>query len=364
MNPSLFLEYIEKYFRLIVGKITETYNGKTTEQPLLHKTMLTEEYSADLNWGSTEISHSVVAADVVSLDSSLPLKSRSTLSNAVGKLPKLGIKMCKKEHLISDINVMAARGAGEAEIAAKIFDDTTKVIKAMDARKEIMFLQGLSTGQCLVDPDTNNGTGIRVSFGYKDENTFTCTAKAWGDKGELPQDDVQQLFDKAAEDGNAITQVYLSKKYFDLFRHSDQGKLLFAAYNNSVVTDKTLLPTPSRKAFADALNDEYGAQFHVVDSVFRVENADGTKTAVRPWKEGNVVGIPSENAGRLVYGTLAEETMPVAGVTYTKSGSHVLVSKYSETDPLEEYTTAQALVLPVIDGASGIYVLTADEAKS
>ena len=364
MNASLFLEYIEKYFRMVVGKITEKYNGKTTEQPLLHKTMLAEEYSADLNWGATEINHSIVAADVVSLDSTLPLKSRSALSNAAGKLPKLGIKMRKGEKLISDINVMVARGADEATIAAKIFDDTTKVIKAMDARKEIMFLQALSTGQCLVDTDTNDGTGIRVSFGYKDENTFKCSAKAWGNTGELPQDDVQQLFDKAAEDGNAITQVYLSKKYFDLFRHSDQGKLLVASYNNTVVTDKTLLPVPSRRAFADALNDEYGATFHVVDSVFQVENADGTKTAVRPWKEGNVVGLPSETAGRLVYGTLAEETNPVEGVNYQKSGSHVLVSKYSKTDPLEEFTAAQALVIPVIDGASGIYVLTADEAAS
>ena len=53
MNPSLFIEYIDKYFRLVIGKITEKINGKKTEEQLLHKTMLTEEYSADLTWGST-----------------------------------------------------------------------------------------------------------------------------------------------------------------------------------------------------------------------------------------------------------------------------------------------------------------------
>ena len=51
MNPSLFIEYIDKYFRLVIGKITEKINGKKTEEQLLHKTMLTEEYSADLTWG-------------------------------------------------------------------------------------------------------------------------------------------------------------------------------------------------------------------------------------------------------------------------------------------------------------------------
>lgn len=175
MNASLFLEYIDKYFRLVVGKITEKFNDKSKEPTLLHKTMLTEEYSADLSWGATELNNSVVAADVVSLDSSLPLKSRSKISNATGKLPKLGLKMRKGEKLISDINVMVARGAEESAIAAKIFDDTTKVIKSMDIRKEIMFLQALSTGACLVeDDDENTGTGIRVEFGYKDENSFKC----------------------------------------------------------------------------------------------------------------------------------------------------------------------------------------------
>lgn len=58
MNPSLFIEYIDKYFRLVIGKITEKINGKKTEEQLLHKTMLTEEYSADLTWGSTELNTS------------------------------------------------------------------------------------------------------------------------------------------------------------------------------------------------------------------------------------------------------------------------------------------------------------------
>lgn len=364
MNASLFLEYIDKYFRMVVGKITEKYNDAKQEQPLLHKSLLTEEYSADLTWGATELNHSVVAADVVALDSSLPLKSRAKISNASGDLPKLGMKMRKGEKLLSDINVMIARGTDEATIASKIFDDTSKVIKGIDVRNEIMFLEGLSTGVCLVDSDEENtGTGIRVDFGYKDENKFKCKGKAWGNTGETPQDDVQQLFDKAAEDGNTLSHVYLSKRYFDLFRHSDQGKQLVANYNNVVITSKTLLSVPSRSAFLEALSDEYGATFHYVNSSFRVELPDGSKKAVTPWKEANVVGVPEEKVGRLVYGTLAEETNPVNAVNYQKSGNHILVSKYSKTDPLEEFTAAQSLCLPVIDGADRIYVLTADAAS-
>lgn len=357
MNPSLFLEFIDKYFRLVIGKITEKINGKKAEEQLLHKTMLTEEYSADLTWGSTELSTSIVAADVVAMDSSLPLKKRDKIANASGTIPKIGIKFRKGEKTISDINVMQARGADEQTIVSKIFDDTPKAIKGVDVRKEIMFQQALSTGATLVNDDENTGTGVRVEFGYKPENTFHATKAKWGEADAVPQDDVQQLFDKAEDDGNSIGLVMIPKREFNLFRSSQQGKLLAANYRNQVITDAKLLPVPSRETMLEALSDEYGATFRIVDSTFKIEKPDGTRVSVKPWAVGSIVGLPGENVGRLVYGTLAEETSPVNGVNYQKSGTHILVAKYSKTDPLEEFTTAQALALPVIDGVDGIYIL-------
>ena len=364
MNASLFIEYIDKYFKPVISKITEKINGKSKEEALLHKTMLTEEYSADLSWNAAELNRSIVAADVVSMDSSLPLKRRDSFGVATGQLPKIGIKYRKGEKTISDINVMAARGADEATIAGKVFDDVTKVIKGIDTRTEIMFLQGLSTGQAVVDDPDNAGTGIRVSYGYKDENKFSNLGEKWESAhgGETPNDDVRQLFDKADADGNSIGLVMLSKRYFDLWRSSMQGKMLAASYNKQVYTDKQLLTVPSRQNFLEALEDEFGCAFQVVNSTFKLEKANGERVSVKPWEEANIVALPGDNVGRLVYGTLAEETNPVAGVSYQKSGSHILVSKYSKTDPLEEFTTGQSLCIPVIDGADGIYVLDANAA--
>lgn len=360
MEKSLFIEYIEKFFKGIVGKITEKINGKPKEQQLLHKTMLTEEYSADLSWGSSELDASIVAADVVSMDSSLPLKSRDKVSSAHGTIPKIGIKYEKGEKAISDINVMKAKGVNEQTVASKIFNDVQKVIKGIQVRIEIMFLQALSTGYTLVDDPDNVGTGIRVNFGYKDENTFHAKKAKWGNSTATPQDDVQQLFDKADEDGNSIGLVLISKKYFNYFRQSEQGITMAALYQQRIVTDNTKLPVPSRSLMLEALEDEYGVPFRIIDASFKVERTNGSKVTVRPWKEGNIVAIPSENVGRVVYGTLAEETNPVSGVSYQKSGSYILVAEFSKTDPLQEFTTGQALALPVIDGAESIYVLHAD----
>lgn len=366
MQTSLFAEIVDKYFRLVIGKITEKFNDKKEEPVMLHKNMLTEEYSADLNWGSTELNRSVVAADVVALDSSLPLKKRDKISNASGTIAKLGVKFRKGEKQITNINIMIARGADEATVASKVFDDAPKVVKSIDVRKEIMFEQALSTGQVLVtdasdDNSTNDGTGVRADFGYKAENKFKASIAPWGEKAARPLDDLRQLFDKATEDSNTILHVYLTKKYFNYVRNSQQAKLLTATFEGQVITSLALLPIPSKRAFLDALADEFGATFHIVDNVFKVENPDGTTTAVRPWAEANIVGTSSEIVGRLVYGTLAEETNPVANVSYQKSGSHILVSKYSKTDPLEEFTAGQALCMPVIDGGESIYLLTADE---
>lgn len=362
MIASLFSEYVDKYFSRVVGKIVEKFNGKKEETTLLHKTMLTEEYSADLKWGSTELNHSVVAADIVALDSPLPLKKRDRLSNATGELPKLGVKYRKGERLITDINVARARNTDEATIVSKIFDDTTKCIRSMDVAKEILFRRGLSTGQLIVTEDDNDGTGVRVSFGYKEDHIFHCLGTAWLGDAPTPQDDLQQLFDKAVEDGNTINHVYLTKKYFDAFRRSKQGKLLAANYNRQVITDENLLPVPGRAAFFDILSDEYGATFHLVEGSLKVQNPDGSDKNAEAWKEANIVAVPETIVGRLVYGTLAEETNPVAAVAYQKAGSHVLIAKYSKTDPLEEFTTAQAVCLPIIDNADGIYVLHADAA--
>lgn len=357
---TLFPEYVEKYFARIVGKITETFNGAKAKATLLYKRMLSEEYSPDLSWSSTEINNVILAADVVALDSSIPLKKRGSLGLASGKLAKIALKYRKSESDISNLNVALARGTNEATVAAKILDDVPKIIDGTDARIEIMLEQALSSGTMLT-ASQNEGVGIRVEF-YKDANKFHNVGVKWEGNATTctPQDDVQQLFDKAQADGNSIAIVMLSRKYFNLFRKSKQGKELAASFQGRVFSASTILPIPGNDLFLQALQDEYGAEFRIVDNTFKVQKKDGTEESVRPWTESNIVAIPSEKVGRLVYGTLAEETNPVEGVSYEKSGSFLLISKYSNNDPLEEYTAGQALCIPVIDGADSIYLLDAN----
>jgi hypothetical protein len=171
---------------------------------------------------------------------------------------------------------------------------------------------------------------------------------------------MEQMFSKANEDGKRITLVMIAKSRLDMIRRSRAGKLLVASNNGQTVTNIETLGKPTRAAMLEALSAEFGAEFRIVDSSFIVEEADGTRKAIKPWEQANVVGLTTNKVGRLVYGRVAEETNPVAGVVYEKSGSFILVSKFSDNEPLQEFTTAQAFVLPVIDGGNDVYVLHTD----
>ena len=360
-NTSLFAAYVDKFFKGFVGKFTELWNGKKEEQTYLYTSMLSEEYTPDLTWNTTSLNNSIVAADVVAMDSPLPLKKRGSLSRASGEVAKLGIKKSLKEKEISDIMVMQSKGQQEADIARRILNNVPKVIGGIHTRVEIMFEQALSSGQVLVADDSMEGLGIRVDFGYKEGNTFHAKVAAWDDaENALPLDDIRQMFDAAAANSDSINDVYLSEMYFNYMRKCVDVKELVATANNQVIISAATLPMPNRQKTLDALSDEFGATFHVVNNSYRVEAKDGTQTTVKPWVQGNVVGVPSARVGRLVYGTLAEDMNRVAGVTYQKSG-YMLVSEYSHNEPsLEEFTAAQALAMPVIDDGEHIYVLHAD----
>lgn len=353
---SIFTQLVDKYFAPVVRRVTETKK----EQELLHTTMLTEEYSPDLKWESSELAGSVVAADVVSLDSSLPLKKRDSLSKVVGKLPKVGLKFRKDESDITTINIMQATGAAEDAVVSKVMNDVPRAVNGVRHLVEIMFQQALSAGEVLVGEDTTTGTGIRVQYGYKPENILHCTAGVWGEDSAMPIEDIDQLFSKANDDGNAIALVMISKSRLDMLRRSTAGKLLVANNNGQTVTNIDTLGKPTRTAMLEALEAEFGATFRVVDSSFLIEGTDGKRRSIKPWEQANIVGLTTEKVGRLVYGRLAEETNPVDGVAYEKSGSYILVSKFSDNEPLQEFTTAQAFVLPVIDGGNNVYVLHTD----
>ena len=258
---------------------------------------------------------------------------------------------------------MKAKGTAFAQVISKMTNDAVSCVTGIDERNEATFLKGLSEGITLVEDEDNVGVGIRVNYNYLDANKYGVAVK-WGEAGFTPVSDIAHVLSKISDDQNDCTVIALSLAQYNLMRRSDEGRQLAANYASQVVLENSVLPVPTPQKFDEAFAAEYGGvKFLKINRTVTIEK-DGKRKKIRPWNDNKIVFLPSEEVGALVYGTLAEETNPVTGVVYTKANEYVLVSKYSKNDPLQEYTSSQALCLPVIEGVDEIYQMDVTEAQA
>lgn len=358
MNQSLFVQFIA-YFALLAKTIEEKVNGKKTELTYLHKIMLTENLSVDLQWKSLSVNTNIVAADIVALDSALPLKKRDSFGTANGEIPKSGMKMKLTEKQMTDIDVLKARNVETSVLVDKIFDHQTKCTMGIHERNELIFLEALSTGVCLVEDEENVGIGIRIDFGYLASNKFGA-AKAWSNPDAKPIDDIKRIVQKAKTKGDAIKFLVMSDTAFDRLAENEQTRQHFAFIQNFVGSN---IPTPDLEQVNTLMQRKFGLTIVIVDRTVTTER-DGKRTVNTPWAVDNVIFLTSMNVGTLEYGILAEETRKSPKVMYEKSGSYILLKKWSEDEPFAEFTSSQALVLPVINNVGSIYLLNSEEATA
>jgi len=361
MNPTLFLQWVQQYFPGLVLRVIERYNDQNnaeTAQKYMFLRHLRKDFSVDGKWETLTVNNSLIAADIISMDSSIPLKKRPSLGRASGDIPKLGIELNKREKQLTDLHTLIARLAGtganaEATIAAKILDDVPMVIGAQYERLEAMFLEGLSSGVVVVDDSETVGTAVRIDYGYPTANKFQ-SATLWSNVAATPFTDMQRVMDWSSYEGNTIIKVLMDRTTFNNMAKTTEGKAIYAAYAGF---PGTTLIVPTLSQINPAIRDRYGFEIEIVDRSVRIER-NGVRTQQRPWKAGSVVFLTSEQVGSYVYARLAELDSPVGGVNYMVADDFILVSKYSLNRPaLMEVTNSQSRVVPVIDNPYGIFLL-------
>lgn len=357
MEQTLFLEEVKKYFPGIAQRTIQRLNDSTNPSVLTyqHRRLLTKTFSTNLKWESVSVSANIVAADVIAMDSSIPLKKRDSIGRASGDVPKMGMELALREKELTDLDILATVPGQQAELVRRLFQDTPRVIQGIYETLEYMFLLGLSNNGVTVIADTNNvGTGIRLDYGFLAANKFKALTAAWSGSAK-PLTDLKQITDKAAADGNRITVFMMDKATFSNFAKQDEVKNLFAA---SINFFGTAVPIPTLAQVNRALADEpFGFQIELIDRSVTFEK-NGVKTKLTPWVAGQVVGRTTDQLGTITWGRLAEMNHPVENVNYETVDDFILVSKYRLNRPsLAEFTSSQGLVLPVINGVDAIYTL-------
>lgn len=358
MRESLFIEYVKKIFPKL-QTIIEKVNGKRGNKlTYLHKTMLRKEYSADQKWESASVNTTYVSADMVAMDSPLPAKNRDSIAHANGTLPKVGMKKILRETQINAINIMKAQGASFTSIANKLTNDPVACSVGIDEKNEANFLTALSNGIVIVEDENNTGTGLRINFNYMSENCFGVEEPNF-----ISYDDIKNVLSKADADGNSITTIMLALSRYNAIRQTQWAKELVANYRGQTVVEGTKLPVPTASLFDEAFaDDNNGTKFLKVDRTV-ISEKNGKRKPYKPWNANKIIFLTTEEVGALVWGTLAEKTNPVSGVVYSTVDEYKLISKYSKNDPLQEFTSGQALVLPVIENVDQIYSLDITEGQ-
>lgn len=353
MEQSLFLEEVKKFFPGIAQRTVERLNDTTNPNAItyLHRRMLRKTFSTNLKWESVSVSANIVAADVIAMDSSIPLKKRDSIGRASGDIPKIAMELALREKELTDLDILATMPGQQAELIGRLFQDTPRVIQGQFETLEYMFLLGLSTGVTVIAETNNVGTGIRIDYGYLAANKFN-PGVVWSGSA-TPLTDLKKLTDKARQDGNRITKFMMDQTTFDNFAKQAQVKELWAASNNFFGTN---VPIPTFEQTNRALT-AFGFQIEIVDRSVTFEK-NGAKTKLTPWSTGQVIGLTTEQVGTLTWGRLAEMNHPVENVNYQTVDDFILVSKYRMNRPsLAEFTSSQSLVLPVINGVDAIYTL-------
>lgn len=350
MKRSLFFDFTASVYP-VIRKYIEMVNGKRKAPSYLFEEMLRKEFSPTQKWDSANVNTTYVAADIVDINSPLPVKRRDSISRANGNLPNMGMKLKLNASDINNINIMVAQGVLTQEVTNKLLNDSVRCANGIKERIESCLLQALSEGVYAVDNEDNVGTAMRLDFGFLPGNCYGAV-KPWGEEGATPLTDMARVLGNHSD----IKYVMLSKQAYNLLRRSDEAKSLVAAYTGATIVDIKNYPTPTPSNFNEAMTDEYGIEFIIVDRTVYIER-NGSRTPTRPWNDNKVTFLVEKQVGALVYGQHPEETNPVEGVQYAKPLEYALLSKYSKNDPLEEFTAIQGIVAPILENVDQIYSL-------
>lgn len=358
MEQSMFIEWVRKWFAPLVAGYMETVNDTKKPQTYLYKRLLRREYSVTGTYESLSLFNHLVAADIVAMDSPLPLKDRPAGETQSGEIVKIGMKLQLNEKQMTDLDILVAQSStkstAEQQLVAKLFADLPRVISGVYERLEAIFLESFSSGLCVVPDSETTGTGIRIDYQISATHQFGVEA-LWSDHvNSTPIDDIQAVLDQADADGNSITKMWLDPTALKNLRESAQVKERFAWSINYIGQTQVAPNNEQLSALLGATFD--GITFEVVNrSVVLQKNK--TRTTVKPWKTGSVVFTNGEDLGMLVWATLAEMNHPVSGVEYQTADEFILVSKYRKNEPLAEFITSQARALPVLTNTDQLYYL-------
>lgn len=300
-----------------------------------------------------------VAADVVAYDVSAPLKTRRTVKKLSGEIPAIRMKKKMTEMDLNTYNILKAMARPEqTALLDLVFGDVDACVEGVNARLEWIIFQALSKGQITLSTVTNAAgviTEEAIDFGLLSANKEIIQGKVdthWTTAlfaTNHPVTDIEYVMEQARSSGIKPRFILMNRSKWLAFRVSTQVKDFVTPY--SLYGTPTVKRTPTLEIANAALKSEGFPIIVVIDTRMTYEDADHTiSSGVDPWLDSDsadryVTFLEDLKCGDMLYGPIAEETNPPKQVVQAKKGP-ILISKWSDVDPVAEYTKGELNAFP------------------
>lgn len=342
----------------VTAKTLEVYLKNRVYDKLYYPDFFPIKYVNSLKWESLIGSQgNRVAADVVSYNSSAPVKTREVIKSLTGDIPPIRISRSMRETDLNDYNVMKAMGvANMQQLLDIVFGDVDFCVDGVNARLEWLAIQAMAGGSITLSTTNNAGviTQAAIDFGLPSANkevVATGTTLYWDTASyatNTPITDIETIVAEAKAAGSSIKYIVMNRTKWIAFRTSTQVQNYCSA---SFVSGAWVKLAPTLAQVNDMLVSQGLPTIIVVDTSVRIENADHTVTSYDPWLNSSsadryVLFCPELPLGNTYVGPIAMETNAPKQATISKKG-HILVSKWSEVNPITEWTMGETNAFPV-----------------
>lgn len=301
-----------------------------------------------------------VSADRVAFNTRAPKKTRKTIGSWSGQLGKIAVSRSKNELEINEYNDLKTISAANVDDVATanylvdmVYDDVKFCANGMDYRVEVDALRIGSSGKQVLtqEVDGDMATNDEINFNIPTKNFGGVTAK-W-DTAETADglNDIAVAQKKITKAGlKKPMWAFMSQEAFDYLcaQKATLKRVASAALN---VTDLATSDSVSLESINAYQRKHQRPQIIIIDSYVTIEKKNGEQETIQPWNVNVCVLSPEPRLGYTYYKTVPSVEATEAIQSY---GAYYKVTRYSDVNPMEETTLAEAYVQPALTNRASL----------
>lgn len=348
----------------------ETFDLVVENYPLgslYYQNYFATEFRADLTFASAEVNFGAkVMADIVSIGSKAPRKSRDFAKTYTGEIPKIEIArdltendQIKIQQLRNAVSQYPNNESVAQQLLQKIYEDPQFCIDGVNSRLEWTAKQLASKGSFETTVENNAGGVAKLKIDFKvtssanGKNIFTPTGTDLVDYDPMVK--IREKQTMAIAKGQPYVYMVTDRETFNQFVKYQKVQLFSANFNDALTKNYR---TPSVEQVNAELSSQGLPTFVIWESYFYAENKKSERVMMSGWEKGAILFTQSLDLGSTQYTLTPEFSTNFADVmTQNVNNGFILVKTFGHQDPIMVSTKATAFAMPVLNNLSRIEIL-------